>query len=127
MKRLPVRQAVPGLILAAATALQAGNALAASSKAHTYKGPTVDARYGPVQVSIVVKNKKITTVNVVNSPDSARGQFIQGQAIPILRQETLKAQSANINEVSGATQTSAAYLQSLQAAVKAARHAKALK
>jgi len=44
-----------------------------------------------------------------------------------LKQETLKSQSATIDTVSGATDTSGAYITSLQAAVKAARHAKELK
>jgi uncharacterized protein with FMN-binding domain len=53
-------------------------------------------------------------------PDSARGQFIDERAIPILRGETLKAQSAHIDIVSGATQTSQAYIQSLKGALKKA-------
>jgi uncharacterized protein with FMN-binding domain len=127
MKRSAIYPSIPALVFAGATALPVGSALAASSKSHIYKGPTENTQYGPVQVSIVVKSKKITQVNVSNSPDSARGQIIQGQAIPILKQETLKAQSANVNLVSGATQTSEGYIQSLQAAVKAAHKAKALK
>lgn len=100
---------------------------ASSTKAQTFKGPTEYVDHGPVQVSIVVKNKKITGVTVTNSPEGGRSVQIQGQAIPILKQETLRAQSASINEVSGATDTSVGYIQSLQAAVKAAKQRKALK
>jgi uncharacterized protein with FMN-binding domain len=96
-------------------------------KAQTFKGPAVDALYGPVQVSITVKRKRIAGIHVVNNPDSARGQFLQGEAVPILRQETLRAQSAAVNVVSGATQTSDGYIQSLAGAIAKARRAKALK
>lgn len=80
-----------------------------------------------MRVSITVKSKKIISVGVVNSPESVRGQLIQGQAVPILKQETLTAQSSNVNLVSGATQTSDSFIQSLQSAIKKARSAKALK
>ncbi|MGI8967535.1 MAG: FMN-binding protein [Chloroflexota bacterium] len=98
-----------------------------AAKTRTFKGPAEDVPHGPVQVSIIVKNKKITGVKVTNSPEGPRSDFIQGQAIPILKQETLRAQSAKINEVSGATDTSAGYITSLQAAVKSARQHKAFK
>lgn len=83
--------------------------------------------HGPVQVSIIVKNTKIAGLKVANSPEGPRSVFIQGGAIPTLKQETLQAQSAKIEEVSGATDTSAGYITSLQAAVKSARQHKALK
>jgi len=100
---------------------------AKAAKSRTFKGPVEYVNHGPVQVSIIVKNRKITGVKVANAPDGGRSAFLQGQAIPILKQETLQAQSANINEVSGATDTSTAYVQSLQSAVKKARQEKALK
>lgn len=87
---------------------------------HTYKGPLLDFQYGAIQASVTVKGKKITNVVINAQPDSARGQFIDDQAVPVLRQETLKAQSANIDLVSGATQTSEAYIQTLQSALKRA-------
>jgi len=65
-------------------------------------------------------------VTVANLPDSPRGQIIQGQAVPTLRQEALTAKSANINIVSGATQTSESFIQSLQSAIKSAKQHKAL-
>jgi len=106
------------------------SASAATVKAatsHTYKGPVEYVDHGPVQVSIVVTNKKITGVKVANAPQGGRSVFLQNQAIPILRQETLHAQSAAINEVSGATDTSGGYIASLQAAIKTARQHRALK
>ncbi len=111
------------------TAQAAGSEkVVAVAKAKTYRGSLEQMQqWGPIQVSIVVKSKKITTVNVAAEYHTGHSAQIQGQAIPILKQETLKAQSATIDTVSGATDTSGAYITSLQAAVKAARHAKALK
>ncbi len=132
MLRITTNKSVLALLLAGLATVPAGTAFASTvhsstAKSRTFNGPTEETQYGPVQVSIVTKNKKITTVTVVNSPDSGRGMLIQGQAIPILKSETLRAQSANINEVSGATQTSDGFVGSLQSAVKTARKAKALK
>jgi uncharacterized protein with FMN-binding domain len=60
------------------------------------------------------------SVKISTSPENFRSQFIDQQAVPLLKQETLQAQSANIDTVSGATMTSEAYIQSLQAALKKA-------
>jgi len=109
------------------TSAPASAASGKSAKSQTFKGSTVRTRWGPLQVSIVVKSKKITSVKVAASSDTARSQVIDSQAVPTLKQETLQAQSANINEVSGATDISAAYIKSLQAAIKSAQQHKALK
>jgi uncharacterized protein with FMN-binding domain len=136
MKRSTIQRRVLPLALAAlagtpiATTLTSTSASAAAAKAaktQTFKGPVEYVDHGPVQVSIAVKNKKIVSVSVVNAPEQGRSVFIQSQAIPILKQETLRAQSANINEVSGATDTSSGYIASLQSAVKKARTVKAIK
>lgn len=107
--------------------LSAWAATHSASKTQTFKGPSVNVDHGPVQVSIIVKSKKIVSVKTVTSPEGPRSQFIQQQAIPILKRETLTAQSARIDEVSNATDTSSAYITSLQAAVKKARQSKVLK
>ena len=87
----------------------------------TYNGSVAQTRWGPVQVSITVANGKITAVNVPAYPTAnRRDQQINAYALPILRQETLAAQSADIDTVSGATVTSEGYKQSLQAALDAA-------
>lgn len=83
-------------------------------------GPVEDMQWGPVQVTIVVKSKKITDVQATAPMERARSQFINSQAIPWLRQEVLKAQSANIDAISGATLTSYAFYYSLQGALKTA-------
>ena len=112
--------------LAASSVLSSQHALAATS-AKKYTGSVADqGRWGPIQVTITVENKKITNVTAAVSPDNPRSNFIESQAIPLLRQEVLRAQSANIQLVSGATDISQAYVTSLQAAVKKATTAEAL-
>lgn len=96
------------------------------SSSHTYTGPVENMQWGPVQVTIVVKNKKITDVQASAPMERARSQFINSQAIPWLRQEVLKAQSANIDAIGGATMTSEAFYYSLQGALKSAHKAHTL-
>jgi uncharacterized protein with FMN-binding domain len=84
----------------------------------TVTGDSTDTRWGPVQVQITVANGTITDVNVVDYPSgNGRDQQINSRALPILVKETLDAQSANIDMVSGATVTSEGYLGSLQSAL----------
>lgn len=84
----------------------------------TVTGSTASTRWGPVQVQLTVAAGKVTAVNVVQYPNgNGRDQEINAYAIPTLVQETLSAQSANIDMVSGATVTSNGYLQSLQSAL----------
>ena len=92
-----------------------------SSGTKTYTGSTASTRWGDVQVSITVTDGKITDVQVPVYPtENGRDQEINAYALPVLKQETLTAQSANIDTVSGATVTSDGYLQSLQSALDAA-------
>jgi uncharacterized protein with FMN-binding domain len=89
-----------------------------SSSSSTVTGPSVDTRWGPVQVAITANGGKVTAVNVVEYPSgNGTDQEINSYALPVLVQETLDAQSANIDMVSGATYTSDGYIQSLQAAL----------
>lgn len=132
MKEKTMHRSIPVLILTAAAAVPTGSALAAtahssSATSQSFKGPAEDMRWGPVRATITVKNKKITKVSISVSPENSRSQFIDDQAVPLLKSETLQAQSAKIDGVSGATDTSDAYTQSLQAAIKQAKHHKALK
>jgi uncharacterized protein with FMN-binding domain len=113
--------------LAAGGVVATSPVLAASTTKHTYKGTAVEERWGTVQVSIVVKNKKITNVKPTVSVHTPRSEFITNQALSLLKQEVLQAQSANIDTVSGATDLSEAYAISLQAAVRRATTARALK
>ncbi len=92
-------------------------ATATAATTKTYRGPAVNMKFGPVTVTIGVRGKKIVRVTAVMPTERPRSQRINSQAGPLLRQEVLKAQSAQINIVSGATYTSNAYAQSLQAAL----------
>jgi len=81
-------------------------------------GATAQTKYGPVQVRITLTGSRITGASAVQSPnETPRSQDISSTAVPKLNQETLTAQSANIDSVSGATYTSAGYKQSLQSAL----------
>jgi uncharacterized protein with FMN-binding domain len=87
----------------------------------SYNGDSYDAYYGNVQVKVTVSDGKITDVNFLQYPsDRQTSQMINEQAMPILKQEVIKAQSANVNTISGATMTSEAFLQSLQSALSKA-------
>jgi uncharacterized protein with FMN-binding domain len=84
----------------------------------TVTGDSTDTRWGPVQVQITVASGKITDVKVVDYPNgNGRDEQINARALPILVRETMDAQSANIDMVSGATVTSEGYLGSLQSAL----------
>ena len=84
----------------------------------TFTGVPGNTRYGPVQVQITVVNNKITNaVALVYPTESFRDQQINQQAIPYLIQETLSAQSANIQGVGGASYTSQGWVDSLQSAL----------
>ena len=89
-----------------------------SSAAKTYTGDVAQTRWGPVQVEITVKSGTITAVDVVQYPtENHKDQEINDYALPILVQDTLQAQSAKIDMVSGATVTSDGYVESLQSAL----------
>jgi uncharacterized protein with FMN-binding domain len=89
-----------------------------SAASKTVTGTVAQTQWGPVQVQIKVSGGKITDVSVVQFPDgNGRDQEINSQALPILTQETIKSQSAQIDMVSGATVTSDGYLESLQSAL----------
>ncbi len=84
----------------------------------TFTGAPANTAYGPVQVQIVVANGKITNAIALTYPtNSFRDQQINQQAIPYLIQETLAAQSANIQGVGGASYTSQGWVNSLQSAL----------
>jgi len=89
-----------------------------STSAGTVTGPSVDTRWGPVQVQITVADGAITDVQVVDYPDgNGKDRQINARALPVLVQETLDAQSADVDMVSGATVTSEGYRESLQGAL----------
>jgi uncharacterized protein with FMN-binding domain len=91
---------------------------AGSTGTTTYTGDSASTRWGPVQVQITVAGGTITDVSVVDYPqENGKDQQINARALPVLVQETLDAQSADIDMVSGATVTSDGYVESLQSAL----------
>jgi uncharacterized protein with FMN-binding domain len=84
----------------------------------SFTGAVASTRWGDVQVVITVADGTITDVQVPEYPDgNRRDEEINAEALPILTGETLSAQSAKIDMVSGATVTSDGYLESLQSAL----------
>jgi uncharacterized protein with FMN-binding domain len=84
----------------------------------TIDGPVISTRYGDVQVGVSLTGKQIVDVRAIKLPyDRPRSQRISESAAPILRNEALQAQSANIDTVSGASYTSQGYIASLQGAL----------
>lgn len=110
----------PGV--APTTGAAAGTTPAASVHDGTFTGAEIQTRWGPVQVQVVINGGRLTDVREVEAPDSHnRSVEINDEAAPILRDEALTAQSADIDLVSGATITWDGYRQSLQAALDLAR------
>src|SRR5215204_1493022 len=111
----------PGSTVATAPAPSSSGAPSASSSssgAKTYTGSVAQTRWGPVQVEITIVAGKVTKVAVVQYPNgNQKDQQINDYALPVLVQETIDAQSANIDMVSGGTVTSTGYVQSLQSAL----------
>jgi len=106
---------------AAPTQAQAPTTPQSASVTGTFTGNAVPTIYGPVQVQITVSNGKITGATALTYPrSSGRDQQINSQAIPLLIQETLQAQSANIQGVGGASYTSQGWYDSLVSALKKA-------
>ncbi len=90
----------------------------ASSTSGTATGDAVSTQYGDAQVRVTVQNGKITKIEALQlQGNDPRSLEISSSAEPILQQEALNKQSADIDAVSGATFTSASYAQSLQSAL----------
>jgi uncharacterized protein with FMN-binding domain len=86
---------------------------------HSAVGSGVNYYYGVISVKVTVVGGKIVKVGIASLDDGAnpRSQYIDQQSIPILEQEVMKAQSAHIQGVSGASYTTAGFDQSLQSAL----------
>jgi uncharacterized protein with FMN-binding domain len=105
----------------ASSSASSGSSSSGKTSTGTVTGSVAQTRWGPVQVQITVSGKKITKVSTLQVPNgNFRDTEINNYAVPILVQETLTAQSANIDSVSGATVTSDGYRASLQSALDAA-------
>ena len=90
------------------------------SSIRTAVGPQVNYNWGVLSVSVAVSGAKITKVGIASLDDGGnpRSQSIDQYSIPVLEQQAVAAQSANIQGVSGASYTSAGFKQSLQAALQ---------
>jgi uncharacterized protein with FMN-binding domain len=90
----------------------------------SYVGPSVDMQWGAVRVTIVVQGKTIKALSATAPTERSRSAYINGIAVPMLRQEVLQAKTAarikDIYGISGATMTSQAFYQSLLSALKSA-------
>jgi uncharacterized protein with FMN-binding domain len=95
-----------------------GSSGSSATAGTTVTGDTVQTRWGPVQVRITVDSASITDVQVVQYPSgNGKDVEINNYALPVLIDETMSAQSADIDMVGGATLTSEGYLGSLQSAL----------
>ncbi|MER7937093.1 MULTISPECIES: FMN-binding protein [unclassified Streptomyces] len=133
MRGTPVKRAIPVVALSIAglvpvwryepsaggttvsAARPAPDSAAATATGTVVKGTTVDTEKGPVQVRATFDGDRITAVTMLRQPDHPQ----TAAAVPVLIAETLKAQSADVDTVSGATVTSDGYRESLQAAIDA--------
>ena len=99
-----------------ATKTPAAPAPAPKGVTGTFTGPTVNVNYGNVQVQITVKDGKIVDATALQAP-SGRNDRWTNMALPILKKQTLAAQSASIQGASGASYTSYGWYTSLQGAL----------
>jgi uncharacterized protein with FMN-binding domain len=87
-----------------------------------YDGNTADAYYGYVQVRAIVQGGKLVDVQFLRYPnDRSYSVEVNNYAMPILKSEAIKAQSASVNIVTGATNTSRAFITSLSSALSQAQ------
>ena len=98
------------------TATKTTTAAAPAAKSGTFTGPSVYVNYGNVQVQITVVNGVITDAKAIKAPSGKNDRYTN-KAVPILKQQTLAAQSANIKGASGASYTSYGWFKSLQGAL----------
>ena len=139
-----MKRAIPALAAAAALGLPVAQSTAAASTpkktvkvtTKTYLGPAVNAdRWGPLQVSVTIRTttttvgrkktvaQKISNLVVPLYPNhTGRSIYINQTALPWLMQEVMKAQSPNVQMISGATYSSQAFLSSLQSALHTAAY-----
>ena len=103
--------AAPAPAATKTTAAPSGNSISG-----TFDGPSIFVNYGNVQVQLTVVNGKITDARALSAPNG-RSQRWTDMAIPVLRQQTLAAQSDAIQGASGASYTSYGWYKSLQGAL----------
>ncbi|MGZ6004761.1 MAG: FMN-binding protein [Candidatus Saccharimonadales bacterium] len=86
-----------------------------------YTGNAADAYYGYIQVKAIISGGKITDIQFLQYPnDRQNSVYINSQADPMLKQEAIQAQSAKVDIISGATDSSVAFIESLTNALNQA-------
>jgi uncharacterized protein with FMN-binding domain len=118
-REVPTTAAAPGPV-SSGPPVAGGTSPARSAR--TINGSVVDTEFGQFQVQATFRDHALTDVRLIAEPGDGHSRRIAEAAEPTLRQEALQAQSAQLDAVSGATTTSAAYAQSLQAAIDAGGH-----
>ncbi len=106
-------------VIAEATTAPATRAPTTNSKTSingTFTGPSINVNYGNVQVKITVVNGRITDAVAVVAPSGKNDRYTN-MSVPTLKKQTLAAQSADIQGVSGASYTSYGWFTSLQGAL----------
>jgi uncharacterized protein with FMN-binding domain len=97
-------------------------ATTAAYKDGTYTGSEANAFYGTIQVQATISGGKLTDVQFLQYPnDRPNSVSVNQQAMPLLKQEAIAAQSAQVDAVTGATDTSQAFVQSLGSALSQAK------
>ena len=87
----------------------------------TYTGIAADAQYGNIQVQAAIAGGKIVKINFLQYPNDRNTSVrINQQAMPYLQQEAIQTQSAQVDAISGASDTSQAFIESLSTALKQA-------
>jgi uncharacterized protein with FMN-binding domain len=115
----PVHQEPPSRSLVTPASMQ----VAASGRYAdgSYTGPVVDAYYGYVQIQAIVQGGRLIEIKVLRYPNDRRTSiYINRQALPMLRNEVVSAQSASVDIISGATLTSEAFIRSIGGALRQA-------
>ena len=94
---------------------------AAPSKDMLVNGQAYQTRWGVVQVQVTIRNGHIADVTPLSlTAGNRHDQAVNAYAVPILRQQAIDTNSANLDTISGATITSTGYIMSLQSALDAA-------
>jgi uncharacterized protein with FMN-binding domain len=88
----------------------------------TYTGPVTDAQWGYVQVQAIIQNGQISDVKWLQFPNErSYSQYVNSIADPQLTTEAVQAQYAQVDIISGATDSSMAFMQSLASALSQAQ------
>lgn len=111
---------VASATVASATAVAASSTSAAGYTDGTYQGDAVTIRWGDVQVQVTIQDGEIAAVQFLTYPTDQHSLRLNTQAEPLLIQEAVQSQSADVQVVSGATFTSLAFIQSLESALSQA-------